>query len=130
MASEIRVGKVSSIDYAAGMVRVVYHDKDDDVTRMIPLLSSEYHMPAVGDQVLVLHLSNGTEAGVVLGRYWNGRNTPPEGGEHLFRKDLGRIPGQAMFRYDGDTLSIQCIGNIRIEAGGTVTINGAVIDLN
>ena len=33
MANEIfRVGKVSSIDYAAGLVRVVYPDKDNSVT--------------------------------------------------------------------------------------------------
>ena len=72
MGNEIRLGKVSAVDHPAGMVRVVYHEKDDDVTRMIPILSTVfsgvYSMPEVGDQVLVLHLSNGTEAGVVLGR--------------------------------------------------------------
>ena len=67
MKGEIRLGKISSIDYAKGMARVVYHEKDDDVTRLIPLLSHEYKMPPVGSQVLVVHLSNGTEAGVVLG---------------------------------------------------------------
>ena len=78
----------------------------------------------------VLHLSNGTEAGLVLGRYWSGNNKPPEGAEGLYRKDLGRTPGEAMIRYDGSTLTIQCAGAINIEAGGAVTINGATIDLN
>ena len=42
MANEIfRVGKVSSIDYAAGLVRVAYHDKDDSVTQPIPMLSDD-----------------------------------------------------------------------------------------
>ena len=130
MADEIRVGKVSSIDHAAGTVRVVYHDRDDNVTADLPLLSDEYHMPAVGDLVLVLHLSNGAEAGVVLGRYWSGNNKPPEGAEGLYRKDLGRAPGEAMIRYDGSTLTIKCAGAINIQAGGAVTINGASIDLN
>lgn len=130
MVNEIRVGKVSSIDYAAGLVRVAYHDKDDSVTQPIPMLSNEYNMPQVGDQVLVLHLSNGAEAGLVLGRYWNGKNKPPEGKAGLFRKDLGRTPGAAMIRYDGNTLTIKCTGAINIEAGGAVTINGATIDLN
>ena len=80
MKGEIRLGKISSIDYAKGMARVVYHEKDDDVTRLIPLLSHEYKMPPVGSQVLVVHLSNGTEAGVVLGRPWSEKNKPPEGG--------------------------------------------------
>ena len=116
MANDIfRVGKVSSIDYAAGLVRVAYHDKDDSVTAPLPMLCTEYNMPQVGDPVMVLHLSNGTEAGLVPG---------------LFRKDLDRTPGKAMIRYDGSTLTIKCAGAINIEAGGAVTINGATIDLN
>lgn len=75
-------------------------------------------------------ISNGTEAGLVLGRYWSGNHKPPEGAEGLFRKDLGRTPGEAVIRYDGSTLTIQCAGAIHIEAGGAVTINGATIDLN
>lgn len=96
MNANIRLGKISSIDYAKGMARVVYHEKDDDVTRLIPLLSHEYKMPPVGSQVLVVHLSNGTEAGVVLGRPWSDKNAPPEGGANLYRKDLGQNPGDAM----------------------------------
>lgn len=81
MANEIfRVGKVSSIDYAAGLVRVVYPDKDNSVTAPLPMLCTEYNMPKVGDPVMVLHLSNGTEAGLVLGRYWSGNHKPPECG--------------------------------------------------
>ena len=64
MENNIRLGKISAIDYAAGTVRVVYHEKDDAVTAPIPLISSEYFMPEVDDMVMVLHLSNGTEAGV------------------------------------------------------------------
>ena len=99
MENVIRVGKVSAIDYQAGTVRVVYHDKDDSVTRPIPMLSPEYKMPEIGDQVLVVHLSNGTEAGVVLGRPWSDKNRPPESGAGLYRKDLGRAIGEAVIRY-------------------------------
>ena len=100
MSAEIRVGKVSSIDYPSGMIRVVYHDKDNDVTRPIPLFSSEYAMPPVGALVAVVHLSNGAEAGVVLGRPWSAKLTPPEGFEGLYRKDFDLKPGQCYFRYD------------------------------
>lgn len=102
MSAEIRVGKVSSIDYPSGMIRVVYHDKDDDVTRPIPLFSSEYAMPPVGALVAVVHLSNGAEAGVVLGRPWSNKLTPPEGFEGLYRKDFDLTPGQCYFRYDAN----------------------------
>ena len=60
MENNIRLGKISAVDYAAGTVRVVYHEKDDAVTAPIPLISSEYFMPEVDDMVMVLHLSNGT----------------------------------------------------------------------
>lgn len=102
MSAEIRVGKVSSIDYPSGMIRVVYHDKDNDVTRPIPMFSSEYAMPPVGALVAVVHLSNGAEAGVVLGRPWSAKLAPPEGFQGLYRKDFDLTPGQCYFRYDAN----------------------------
>ena len=137
MSAEIRVGKVSSIDYPSGMIRVVYHDKDDDVTRPIPLFSSEYAMPPVGALVAVVHLSNGAEAGVVLGRPWSAKLTPPEGFEGLYRKDFDLTPGQCYFRYDaagpeslfhneGDSaVEIQGSQDTRIKGDRTETIEGS-----
>ena len=74
----IRIGKVSSVNAGSGMVRVTYPDKDDSVTAELPVFSftDEYKMPKVGSQVLVVHLSNGTSAGVCLGHYWNKSNKP------------------------------------------------------
>ena len=56
--SEIRIGKVSSVNYAQGMIRVTYPDRDNSVTAEIPMFSftDEYKMPKVGSQVLVVHL--------------------------------------------------------------------------
>ena len=102
MSAEIRVGKVSSIDYPSGMIRVTYPDMDDDVTRPIPLFSSEYAMPPVGALVAVVHLSNGAEAGVVLGRPWSAKLTPPEGFEGLYRKDFDLTPWKCYIRYDAN----------------------------
>lgn len=129
MGNEIRLGKVSAIDYATGMVRVVYHEKDDSVTRPVPLISDEYQMPEIGDQVLVLHLSNGSEAGVVLGRPWSEKNKPPEGAAGLYRKDMASAPGEAMIRYKGGTMTIKAgsvvvDGNLTVK--GNLTVTGAV----
>ena len=129
MANEIRLGKVSSVDHAAGMVQVVYHEKDDDVTRMIPILSTVfsgvYSMPEVGDQVLVLHLSNGSEAGVVMGRPWSEKTKPPEGAEKLYRLDMDRTTGVAIVRYDGKTkeLTIHCDGPINITTDDAISVS-------
>ena len=127
MENEIRQGKVSAVNYATGMVRVVYHDKDDSVTREIPMLSDEYNMPAPGDLVLVLHLSNGTEAGVVMGRPWSGKHKPPEGAAGLYRKELARTSGEAMIRYKGGVLTIKASKTVEegdVEVTGNLAVKG------
>lgn len=127
MENEIRQGKVSAVNYATGMVRVVYHDKDDSVTREIPMLSDEYNMPAPGDMVLVIHLSNGTEAGVVMGRPWSGKHKPPEGAAGLYRKELARTPGEAMIRYKGGVLTIKASKTVEegdVEVTGDLAVKG------
>ena len=59
---DIRIGKVSSIDYENGMIRVLYTDRDGAVTKTLPVVTfnDEYKMPQVGQYVLVVHLSNGS----------------------------------------------------------------------
>ena len=67
--SEIRVGRVSAVNYDKGMIRVTYRDKDDSVTGEFPMLTNndEYRMPKVGQDVLVAHLSNGSSRGAIIG---------------------------------------------------------------
>lgn len=101
----VRIGKVSSVDYKNGMISVTYPDLDDSVTDELPVFSmtDEYKMPQIGAEVLVLHLSNGCTAGVVMGRYWNEANKPPISGKDVFRKELGIAFGEAYIQYkDGD----------------------------
>jgi len=100
--SEIRIGKVSAVDYEAGMLRTTYRDKDGSVTMEFPVanFNDEYRMPKVGESVIVAHLSNGSSRGVVLGTVWNQKNLPKESGEHLYRKDLSRKKDAAYVRYD------------------------------
>lgn len=128
MAEVIRVGSISSIDYEAGLVRVAYHDKDDSVTQPLPMLADRYFMPKVGDQVLVLHLSNGTEAGVVLGRYWNDNNIPKESGEDLFRMDMDR-EGTAFIKYLNGVITVHgndIVLDGDIEIKGELKVNGTI----
>ena len=149
-SNEIRVGKISSVDYTSGTVRVVYEDQDDAVTRPIPLLSFEYLMPEVDDMVLVLHLSNGTEAGFVIGRPWSDRRVPPESGQGLYRKDFHNEVGKAFLRFnekDNETMTLHvknlvieaenvtakaekdivldATGNVTIKAAGALTVKGS-----
>ena len=106
------------------MARVAYSDRDGAVTREIPFLSSEYSMPAIGAQVLVLHLSNGAEAGVILGTPWSDQSKPTEGVKGIYRKEMAPTAGECYIRYDAGskTLDIHCDGRININ-GQTVHIN-------
>lgn len=100
----IRVGQISAVDYETGMVRVVFNDMDSAVSTWLPYatLGSEYHMPEVEDYVLSLHMTNGQEAGLVLGTYWNQKHTPPSYGPDLFRKDFSNGIGAAYMERDPD----------------------------
>lgn len=104
----IRLGKVSSIDYENGMISVTYPDMDDSTTDKFPVfsLTDEYKMPGIGKEVLVLHLSNGQSAGVVMGRYWNEGNKPPISGKNIFRKELGETFGEAYIQYSGGSITL------------------------
>ena len=63
----IRIGKVSKVDYETGMAEVTYPDMDNSVTALFPIvnLNEEYKMPEIGEEVLVLHLSNGAASGLI-----------------------------------------------------------------
>lgn len=130
MPDLIRVGRISSINYEAGTARVLYTDRDNSVSTELPFLSYEYFMPEVDDLVFVLHLPNGTENGLILGRAWNDTLRPPEGEKGVYRKDFSNKHGEAYIRFDGDALTIKTVGNIKIEAGKDIVVNGKTINLN
>ena len=87
MKNVIRVGRISSINPENSLVRVYYPDKDS-TTSELPLFHfhREFMLPKVNDQVIVLHLSNDTSSGVVLGGFWNEIDQPPKMAE--YRKNL------------------------------------------
>ena len=67
-------------------------------------------MPKVGEQVLVLHLSNGESFGVVLGGFFSDEDLPKESGEGLFYKQL---TDSITIKAKGDTLEL---GGVDIKA--------------
>ncbi len=115
----IRIGRVSSVNYDTGMMRVVYSDKGKEVTKELPFLNynDEYTMPKVGEQVLTAHLSNGNSRGVVVGKMWNQKNRPAESGKGIYRKEFSRSRGSAYARYEDET-------GIYYLVAGTVQITG------
>lgn len=115
----IRLGKVSMVDHENGMISVTYTDLDDSATDSFPVFSmtDEYKMPGIGQEVLVLHLSNGQSAGIVMGRYWNKGNQPPVSGKGVFRKELGTSFGEAFIQYSSGDITLH-------SPAGEITLGG------
>lgn len=130
--SEIRFGKVSSVDYESGMVRVTYKDKDDSVTMPFAMLNynDEYRMPKVGEQIAVAHLSNGSSRGIVLGTQWNRKNRPRETGAGLYRKDLSRKKDAAYIRYDEKTGEyLVKVANLHLNGVNKTVLDGPELEI-
>ena len=130
--SEIRIGKVSSVDYEKGMMRITYHDKDDSVTMDFATLNynDEYRMPVVGSQVAVVHLSNGSSRGIILGEIWNKQNLPKESGKNLFRKDLSRGKDAAYIRYDDETGEYLIkVANLHLNGVNKTVLDGPELEI-
>lgn len=98
-----RIGTVSSVDAKTGMVSVIFNDRDNEVTELLPYatFNEEYKLPQIGAKVVVLHLSNGGEMGIILGTYWNEYNAAGDPG--TFHKDLG---GGAYINYKDGVLTV------------------------
>lgn len=75
---QVRIGKISSVNKATGKVRVMYADKDEEVTGELPVLAAggALMLPNIGDMVAVLHLPNGSSSGIVIGTFYNKTITP------------------------------------------------------
>ncbi len=135
----IRVGTVSSVNAAAGTVRVAFAAQDDMVTYELPVITrgsknnKDYWLPDVDEQVLCLFLPNTSGRGVcdgfVLGTFYSSIDAPVEnsGDVHAVKYGDGTI-----IKHDRSTgkLTINATGDIDIIAGGKVTINGQTIYLN
>lgn len=131
--SEIRVGRVSSVNYEAGMARVTYRDKDETVTSEFAILTNndEYRMPQIGQNVLVSHLSNGSSRGAIIGTLWNQKYVPKETGEQLYRKDLSRRKDAAYIRYSDETGEyLLKVANLHLNGVNETVLDGPKLEIS
>lgn len=127
----IRVGQVSSVNEAKGTVRVKFDDKDNLISPELPLLDAEYHIPAIGSQVLCLFLPNGLQQGFCLNGFYSDVNSPPVKNKNIYFKDFG---DGTSIKYNKQTkvLDITAPGTVNITGNvtvqGNINASGTIID--
>lgn len=124
----IRTGYVSSVNAAAGKIRVAYTDSATGDSAEMPYFSfgGIYKMPQKGQMVLCLHLSNGSSSGIVLGAFWNDVNIPPVSGENAFWMDLA---AGAFLKAVGGAVTLKG-SSITLSAGNSITVDEIIQKLN
>jgi phage baseplate assembly protein gpV len=85
----IRIGTVSSINSAAGTVRVTFPDRDDAVSTELPVIriGGFYALPSVGDPAVCLFPNDGPE-GYFLGSFFVSSVPGVSAGESVVVGDL------------------------------------------
>ncbi len=90
---DIRIGFVSSFDASSGKASIYYPDRSGTVTQKLKVFAPLGCKQTLSkdDQVLVLHLSNGSEAGVVIGKLIDGNASVNASGGALALTANGEI---------------------------------------
>lgn len=132
--SLIKIGEVSSVDYAKATARVVFDDDDSIVSYDLQVLqkntiaNQDYAMPDIGEDVVCLFLPSGPEDGFILGSVYAGEITPPESSAN---KRTVKFSDDTVISYDraAHKLSIT-IGGTKINTNGSsVVIESPTIEL-
>lgn len=135
----IRIGRVSSIDVSTNTARVAFSDKDDLVSGNLMIVNrgsmadKDYWMPDIDEQVLCLMLPNksgqGLNEGFIIGSFFSKEDKPQERSAEVRAIKFG---DGTVIKHDRSTgnLTINATGDISIVAAGTLTIRGAVVNIN
>lgn len=135
----IRIGRVSSIDVSTNTARVAFSDKDDLVSGNLMIVNrgsmvdKDYWIPDIDEQVLCLMMPNksgqGLNEGFILGSFFSTEDGPQERSADVRAIKFG---DGTVIKHDRSTgnLTINATGDISIVAAGTLTIRGAVVNIN
>ena len=113
MDDVVRIGQVSSVDPATGMVSVTYPDRGGSTAIKLPVLYSGIaRWPEIGELAVVLHQGNGSAHGVVLGGLLNSARTVPDYQQ-----------GVAVLDLQGAGIVVSADGRITFrDASGSITL--------
>ncbi|WP_302141742.1 phage baseplate assembly protein V [Halomonas alkalicola] len=128
----IRLGTIAEVDHATARCRVQIGELTTARLPWLELRAGEtrtWNPPTLGEQVLVLSPGGDLSAGVVLSGLYRQAHPAPSGDENL----IGTwYPDGTRVEYDhqGNTLTIDCVGDVIIKAAGVVTVDAESIHHN
>lgn len=131
MDNPISVGVVSAV-FPERATATVYFESLNVTSRELHIgvhgttRSQEYWMPAVGESVLCLFLSDKSREGFIVCSYYNEVDKPPS---TSVNKRVIRFEDGTGIEYDSQSkvMSINAKGPIQIKSGGNVHVEGDVI---
>jgi phage baseplate assembly protein V len=145
LKSLIKIGEVSSVNYANCTARVVFDDDDQLVSNDLPvlhtnsLLNKDHAMPDVGEDVVCLFLPSGGEEGFILGAIYAGEVQPAESSKDVRSVTFSdgteckydRASHQLSVKIDGttitanrDSVNVNTTQEVNIKGGAVVNVEG------
>lgn len=135
----VRYGKVTAVDRKKCLARVLFEDRDNQVSPWLPVMQKNtmnhkfYWLPDIDEIAVCLFLSNGEENGLIIGTVYSDIDKPVH---EISDEDKERhgvwFKDGTFIKYEHDTkkLEIECAGEIHIRANGNIYIDGPEIHLN
>lgn len=129
----IRFGEVALVDYPSARVKVTFEELEltSDwlpVVQRVAGGAEDYWLPAIGEHVVCVFYSDGTEEGVVVGSYYPADALPPESGAGVY---YTVFPDGSLIKWDNGELTITALGGATINADviidGDLSITGNLI---
>ncbi|MFH5187103.1 phage baseplate assembly protein V [Paenibacillus sp. TAB 01] len=128
--NRVRIGMVSSIVAEKALVRVKFED-NDSVSSELPVLFAQtvngkyFSLPAVGERVLCLFLSDDASAGFCLGAFYTDANPPPPSAIH--QQGVWFPDGSHVF-YDATSGELHLKANSKVIIEGDLQVTGRVTE--
>lgn len=139
LTDTIRIGIVSSIDPTNATAKVIYSDRDDQVSGALPIVvpftlkDCAYYMPSIGERVRVLYNPESPSKGCILGSFYADNREPPFGDEN---KTYLLFEDETLIEYDKknhkltigipasgeQSVNVMTVSDIFVECGGNVTV--------
>lgn len=114
-----KIARVSQVDIAAGAVKAVIVE-DSTVTNWLPMTSSSYDVPMVGDLVMVDFEGGDFSGGLCLGKYFNSENPPAIAETGVYFKKIG---DSVVIKYTAATKTLEVFAET-IKVTGNVEVTG------